>query len=56
MRTICRRHGMAESELERQPEGSHIVYGTKQYVLKLFCPLWHEQAEAERCKLFECAT
>ena len=45
--TVCRRHDVPTTGLEREPPGTHVVYRSGPYVIKLFCPLWRDQAVAE---------
>jgi hygromycin-B 7''-O-kinase len=50
--TIAARHGLAASELSPLDKGTHLVWATGCSVIKLFVPLWHEDASVE-AKLLE---
>jgi hygromycin-B 7''-O-kinase len=51
MEAICARHGLDASKLRREPPGTHIVFRTGSYILKLFCTLWGDDLIAERAVL-----
>lgn len=44
---IAARHGLAASELVRLEQGTHFVWATRRHVIKLFVPLWREDASPE---------
>lgn len=44
---IATRHGLAASELSRLDKGTHFVWATRSNVIKLFVPLWAEDAGLE---------
>ncbi len=44
---IAARHGLAASELSFVDQGTHLVWGTRRSVIKLFVPLWAEDASLE---------
>ena len=45
--TIAARHGLAGSELSFVGKGTHFVWATQRHVIKLFVPLWTEDASLE---------
>jgi len=45
--TIAGRHGLAASELAFVGRGTHFVWATRRSVIKLFVPLWAEDATLE---------
>ena len=45
---IASRHGLSASELTPLDKGTHLVWATGRSVLKLFVPLWNEDAILER--------
>ncbi len=47
MIAIAERHGLSASELRPFDRGTHLVWHTKRSVLKVFVPLWPEDAEVE---------
>jgi hygromycin-B 7''-O-kinase len=51
MKAICGRHGLDALQLRREPPGTHIVFRTGSYILKLFCTLWGDDFVAERAVL-----
>ncbi|NVB42982.1 phosphotransferase [Pseudenhygromyxa sp. WMMC2535] len=51
LRVIAARHGLAFDRLERAKGGTHIVYLDDRVVVKLFVPLWADDALAERAML-----
>jgi len=51
METICKRHGLEASELQREPPGTHIVFRAGSYILKLFCALWGDDYTSEQAVL-----
>ena len=44
---IATRHGLAASELSPLDKGTHFVWATRRNVIKLFVPLWTEDASVE---------
>jgi hygromycin-B 7''-O-kinase len=48
---ICKRHGLDASSLQREPPGTHIVFRTGSYIIKLFSILWGEDFSSERVAL-----
>jgi hygromycin-B 7''-O-kinase len=44
---IATRHGLAASELSPFDKGTHFVWATRRNVIKLFVPLWPEDASLE---------
>jgi len=44
---IAARHGLASSELSLLDKGTHFVWATHRNVIKLFVPLWKEDASLE---------
>jgi hygromycin-B 7''-O-kinase len=44
---IAARHGLAVSELSPLDKGTHLVWATGRSVIKLFVPLWNEDASLE---------
>jgi hygromycin-B 7''-O-kinase len=44
---IAARHGLAASELSHLDKGTHLVWATRRSVIKLFVPLWIEDASVE---------
>lgn len=44
---IAVQHGLAASELSPLEKGTHLVWATERSVIKLFVPLWHEDASLE---------
>lgn len=44
---IATRHGLAASELSFLDKGTHFVWATRRNVIKLFVPLWTEDASVE---------
>lgn len=44
---IAARHGLAASELTHLDKGTHFVWATRRAVIKLFVPLWTEDAGLE---------
>lgn len=44
---IAERHGLATSELAPFATGTNLVWGTRDEVIKLFVPLWPEDADVE---------
>ena len=44
---IAARHGLAASELSLLDKGTHLVWATRCQVIKLFVPLWPEDATVE---------
>lgn len=44
---IAARHGLAASELSFLERGTHFVWATRRSVIKLFVPLWGEDASLE---------
>jgi hygromycin-B 7''-O-kinase len=48
---IAARHGLAASELAPLDKGTHLVWATGSSVLKLFVPLWSEDASLETTML-----
>ncbi len=54
LRAICQRHGLDETSLHFAPPGSHVVFWIEQdWLIKLFCPLWQEDACTETLVLRE---
>jgi hygromycin-B 7''-O-kinase len=51
MEAICTRHRLDISDLHRQALGTHLVYRTGGAIIKLFCPLWPEDYQAEKVSL-----
>ena len=51
MEVICARHGLDTAQLQREPPGTHIVFGAGPHILKLFCPLWGADFAAEQAVL-----
>jgi hygromycin-B 7''-O-kinase len=49
--TICARHQVDMVHLHREVLGTHVVFGTEQIIVKLFCPLWPDDFLAERAVL-----
>ena len=45
--TIAARHGLVASELSFVGKGTHFVWATQRHVIKLFVPLWIEDASLE---------
>jgi hygromycin-B 7''-O-kinase len=48
---IATRHGLAVSELSPIDKGTHFVWATRRNVIKLFVPLWTEDASLETTML-----
>ena len=48
---IAARHGLAASELSFLDKGTHFVWATRRDVIKLFVPLWIQDASLERTLL-----
>lgn len=46
-RAVAERHGLPASELEPFLRGTHFAFGTSRHVIKLFVPLWPEDALVE---------
>ena len=47
IRAVCRRHGIAASDLVQCPEGTHVVFfAGMAHVVKLFCELWRDDYRA----------
>ena len=44
---IAARHGLAAGELSLLDKGTHLVWATQLNVIKLFVPLWPEDASVE---------
>ena len=44
---IAARHGLAASEISPLDKGTHLVWSTGRSVIKLFVPLWNEDANLE---------
>ena len=44
---IATRHGLAASEVSPLDKGTHFVWATRRNVIKLFVPLWKEDANLE---------
>lgn len=44
---VATRHGLAVSELSHLDKGTHFVWATRRSVIKLFVPLWKEDASLE---------
>jgi hygromycin-B 7''-O-kinase len=44
---IAARHGLAATELSPFDKGTHLVWATERSVIKLFVPLWNEDASFE---------
>jgi hygromycin-B 7''-O-kinase len=44
---IAARHGLAASELTHLDKGTHLVWATRRNIIKLFVPLWIEDASIE---------
>lgn len=44
---LAARHGLAASELSFLDKGTHFVWATRRSVIKLFVPLWKEDASLE---------
>lgn len=44
---IAGRHGLAANELSHLDKGTHFVWATRRSVIKLFVPLWAEDASLE---------
>lgn len=47
IRAICQRHGIASDELQRTVLGTHIVFRTGDYIVKLFCRFWPHDYRVE---------
>ena len=47
LEAIAARHGLAASELCHLDKGTHFVWATRRNVIKLFVPLWKEDASLE---------
>lgn len=45
--TIAQRHDLPTEELEPFSQGTHLVWGTSRAVIKVFIPLWPEDAQVE---------
>ena len=52
---LAARHGLAAGELTFLDRGTHFVWATQRSVLKLFVPLWVEDAEVETTMLAKVA-
>jgi hygromycin-B 7''-O-kinase len=44
---LAQRHGLPPSELAPFADGTHLVWGTRSVVLKVFVPLWPQDAAVE---------
>jgi len=44
---VAARHGLALSELAPFPRGTHLAWGTERSVVKIFVPLWPDDARVE---------
>ncbi len=51
METIAVRHGLPPGELAPFSQGTHIVWGTQRSVIKMFVPIWPEDARIEMLML-----
>src|SRR6185295_9219849 len=51
METIAVRHGLPPGELAPFSQGTHIVWGTQRSVIKMFVPIWPEDARVEMLML-----
>ena len=51
VKEICRRHNFDAGTLQRELEGSNIVFRVDGAIIKVFCNLWPEDYRAERASL-----
>jgi hygromycin-B 7''-O-kinase len=51
MAAIARRHGLEIATLRRETQGSHIVFGNDEAIVKLFYAGWSDDCVAERAAL-----
>jgi hygromycin-B 7''-O-kinase len=47
MRDICERHQLPADNLSRMTFGTHIVFGTQAFIIKLICPIYVDNPFAE---------